>query len=210
MGCHRGNGASDSRLRLRRGKGTAVQGSGGASLVDRMIGFARLDTRMMEDVENDLNATSQALIVVVLAVVASAIGTLGGERGLAQSLLLGAISAVVGWVVFSVIAYFVGTTIFGTPQTSATIGQVLRVVGFAQTPKLLVVLGFIPIIGWVAWIIANIWFVVVAIVALRQAFEFNTERAVGTAIVALIVQVVVDILIALIIGIPVWIIRSIT
>ncbi|MDQ3695548.1 MAG: YIP1 family protein [Chloroflexota bacterium] len=175
-----------------------------------MIGFARLDARTIEDVEKDVNATGQALIVVVLAVVASAIGTLGGDRGVVEAILLGAISAVLGWIVFSVIAYFVGSTLFATAQTSVTIGQTLRVVGFAQTPKLLAILGFIPVIGWVAWILAYIWFVVVAIVAIRQAFEFSTERAVGTAIVALIVNVVVDLIIALIIGIPIWIMRSIT
>lgn len=173
-----------------------------------MIGFARLDTRTIEDVEHDQNATGQALIVVLLAVVASAIGTLGGDRGIVWALIGGAISAVAGWIVFSVIAYFVGSTLFATAQTSATIGQVLRVIGFAQTPKLLVILGFIPLIGWLVWIVAYIWYVIVAIVAIRQAFEFTTERAVGTAIVALIVQVLVDILIALIIGIPVWLIRT--
>jgi hypothetical protein len=185
-----------------------VQGVGSNALVDRMVGFARLDTRTIEDVERDQNATSQALIVVLLAVVASAIGTLGGDRNIVWALVGGAISAVAGWIIFSVVAYFVGATLFATPQTSVTIGQVLRVVGFAQTPKLLVILGFIPLLGWLAWIVAYIWFVIVAIVAIRQAFEFNTERAVGTAIVALIVQVVVDILIAVIIGIPIWLART--
>ena len=195
-----------------RGKGTSVQGARSSSIVDRMLGFARLDARVIEDVERDTNATSQALIVVVLAAIAGAIGSLGGsvdqtqDQNFLAAMLLGAIAAVAGWVVFSVIAYFVGSTLFATPQTSSTIGQVLRVVGFAQGPKIVGILGFIPLLGWIASLAAWIWFVVVAIVALRQAFEFSTERAVGTAIVALIVQVVVQILIAvlfaIVIGIP--------
>ena len=180
-----------------------------------MLGFLRLDERVINDVEQDTNATSQALIVVILVAIASAIGnvTVGAERGsddnFWRAVIFGAIAAVAGWIVFSIIAYFVGTSLFGTAQTSATIGQVMRVVGFAQTPKLIGILGFIPLIGWIASLVAWVWFVVVAIVALRNAFEFSTERAVGTAIVALIIQVVVQLLIALIIGLPIAILSAI-
>lgn len=180
-----------------------------------MLGFVTLNERVIKDVEQDTNATSQALVVVVLAAIAGAIGnvTLAGERtgddNIWRAIIFGAIAAVAGWIVFSIIAYFVGTSLFGTSQTSATIGQVMRVVGFAQTPKLIGVLGFIPLIGWIASMIAWIWFIVVAIVAIRNAFEFSTERAVGTAIVALIIQVVVQLLIALIIGVPIAILSAI-
>jgi hypothetical protein len=187
-----------------------VQGAGSSSIVERMLGFVRLNERVIKDVERDTNATSQALIVVVLAAIASAIGaivtTTQQEQSVLGSILGGAISAVAGWIVFSVIAYFVGASLFSTSQTSVTIGQVLRVVGFAQTPKLLSVLGFIPVLGGIASLVGWIWFVVVAIVAIRTAFEFTTERAIGTAIMALIVQAVVVVLIwiviSIVIGIP--------
>lgn len=167
-----------------------------------MLGFVMLKNDVIEDVERDTNATSQALIVVVLAAIAGAIGALGGpdEQNLIASILFGSISAIVGWIVFSVIAYYVGSTIFATPQTSATIGQVMRVVGFAQAPKLLGVFGFIPVLGGIVSAVAWVWFVVVAIVALRAALESTTERAIGTAIVALIVQVLVVVVIAIIIA----------
>lgn len=187
-----------------------MQAAGSSSIVDRIIGFARLNERVIKDVERDTTATGQAMIVVVLAAIAGAIGSIGApaeqDQNLLAAMLFGAIAAVAGWIVFSVIAYFVGSSLFATAQTSATIGQVLRVVGFAQGPKIIGILGFIPLLGWIASLVAWIWFVVVAIVALRNAFEFSTERAVGTAIVALIVQVAVQVLIwlvfALIIGIP--------
>ena len=188
-----------------------MQGAGGTSLIDRMIGFATLNNRVMKDVERDTNGTTQALIVVVLAAIAGAIGAINGggdqqeNQNLIASMLGGSISAIAGWIVFSVIAYFVGASLFATSQTSVTIGQVLRVVGFAQTPKLIGALGFIPLIGGLASLIAWIWFIVVAIVAIRTAFEFTTERAIGTSIVALIVQVLVQILIALVIAVVIGI-----
>jgi len=150
----------------------------------RVIGVLRLDPRTYEEIEHDHSATTQALTVVVLAAIATAIGSLGSgeDNGLIGSL----IGAILGWVVFSVVAYFVGSTLFGTANTSATIGQVLRTIGFAQAPKLLLVIGFIPLLGWIVGLVAWVWFVAAAVVALRQSLDFSTERAVGTALVALV------------------------
>ena len=196
-----------------------MQSTGSASITDRIMGFLRLDERTIRDVERDTNATGQALIVVVLAAIASAIGNLGpaadGERetNFVLNLLSGSISAIVGWIVFSVLAYYIGSTLFSTAQTSATIGQLLRTVGFAQAPKLLMVLGFIPIFGWIVGLVATIWFVAVAIVAIRTALELTTERAVATAILSLIgyliALVIVGLIFALVIGVPLLILDAI-
>ncbi|MFM8724116.1 MAG: hypothetical protein ACKON9_03225, partial [Planctomycetaceae bacterium] len=59
------------------------------------------------------------------------------------------IAAIIGWVVFSLVAYVVGRGFLKGPDTRITIGQALRMVGFAQTPKLLGALGFIPLFGWI-------------------------------------------------------------
>jgi hypothetical protein len=78
---------------------------------------------------------------------------------------------------------------------------VLRTIGFAQAPKLLLVLGIIPILGWVVGLIVFFWFIAAAIVALREAFEFDTGRAVGTGLVALVAIAIVDIVLSVIFGI---------
>ena len=51
-----------------------------------MIGAARLDPHVYEEVEGDRSATSQAMMVVVIAALAAGIGTLGagGIAGLWQ------------------------------------------------------------------------------------------------------------------------------
>jgi len=165
-----------------------------------MIGVARLDVPTYEEIERDQNATGQALLVVVLAAIAGGIGALGSDDR-TQGLIGAIVGAVIGWIVFSVVAYFVGATLFATPETSATIGQLLRTRGFARAPQLLTVLGFIPVLGWIIAIVAGIWSLVASIVAIRQALDFTTGRAVGTAIVALVVQLIAIAIIALIFGI---------
>ena len=45
-----------------------------ADLVERMIGAARLDVKIYEEVEADTNATGQAMAVVVISSVAAGLG----------------------------------------------------------------------------------------------------------------------------------------
>lgn len=178
----------------------AMRSAGSGAFVDRLMGALRLSPSTYEDVENDPSATTQALLVVVLAAVATGIGAAGGDDA-GQGLIGGILNGILGWIAFSIFAYFVGASLFATKATSATIGQVLRTIGFAQAPKLLLVLGFIPLLGWIVAIVAWLWFLAAAIVALRQAFDFTLDRAVGTAVVALIVQGLVGLVIALIFGV---------
>ena len=61
------------------------------SLSQRMIGAAKLDVHIYEEVEADSNATGQALMVVVLSSIALSIGTfnLGGPGLLAGTVYCG-------------------------------------------------------------------------------------------------------------------------
>ena len=49
-----------------------------ASIVDRMIGAAKLRVSTFEDVEADRSATRQAMLVVIAVAIATGIGSVGG------------------------------------------------------------------------------------------------------------------------------------
>ena len=68
-----------------------------ASLTERMIGAAKLDAATYEEVENDATATSQAMLVVVLANLAAGVGVirLVGLGGLVMATLV----ALIGWFI---------------------------------------------------------------------------------------------------------------
>lgn len=156
-------------------------------MVERMIGAALLNPATYEEVEADQDATVQALLIVVLAAIASGIGSV--QRGIA-ALIAGVIIGIIGWVLYSAAAYWVGTAIFRGPETRATVGQVLRALGFANTPRLLLVLGFIPVLGPLIALVVFIWTLVTTVVAIRQALDFDTGRAIGTAIVAVLLLII--------------------
>jgi len=170
-----------------------------ASYGDRLRGALLLDPRTYRDVEQDTNANGQAALTVVLAALAAGIGAILGQD-LLRNALGAAVSSIVEWVIFAFVAYFVGTSLFASARTSVTPGQVLRTIGFAQAPKLILVLGFIPLLGWIAGIVAFFWFLLAAITALREAFEFDTGRAIGTGIVALIAIAIIDIILGVFLG----------
>jgi hypothetical protein len=167
---------------------------------DRIIGALRLDPRTYREVEQDANATGQAALTVVLAALASGIGAIL-SRDLIGNAVGTAVSSILQWVIFSFVAYFVGASLFSHERTSVTPGQVLRTIGFAQAPKFFAILGIVPLLGWIVGIVVFVWFIAAAIVALREAFEFDTGRAVGTGLVALIGIVIVDIVLAIVFGI---------
>lgn len=169
------------------------------SLVDRMVGAARLDAAIYEDVERDQDATQQALIVVALAAIAGAIGSIGD--GGAGGIILGLISAILGWIIFSALAYFVGTRLVPARETSATLGELLRTLGFAQTPNILAVVGFIPVLGPLAALVAAVWTLVASIVAIRQALEMSTGRAIAVALLSVLVWVIIVTIIAAVFGV---------
>lgn len=171
-----------------------------SSYVDRIRGILSLNSATFRDVEEDMDATGQAALTVVLAAFASGIGALLSRDLIPNALGIG-VSSILQWIVFSLVAYFVGSTIFSTPRTSVTPGQVMRTMGFAQAPKFLMIVGFVPLFGWIVALVALIWFIVASIYALRTAFEFDTGRAVGTGLVALIGIAILDIGLSVIFGI---------
>lgn len=146
------------------------------TMIQRMKGAALLDVRTYEDVEADTTATAQAAGVVLLVAVAQAIG---GSTAGGPGIIAGPLAAIFGWLVWSGVTYLIGDKLLGG---TATWGELLRTIGFAQTPGLLVLLGFLPILGGLVRLAAAIWVLVAGIIAIRQALDFSTGKAIATAV----------------------------
>lgn len=146
------------------------------SMIERMKGAAKLDAQTYEEVEADSSATGQAAGVVVLVAVAQGIGAAGfGVPGL----IGGAIAALVGWLLWAGITYLIGDKLLGG---TATWSELLRTIGFAQTPGLLMILAFVPVLGHLVAVVVSIWVLIAGVIAIRQALDFGTGKAVATAI----------------------------
>jgi len=168
------------------------------SMIDRSIGFLRLDDPTYEEVEHDNDATTQAAVVVGVAALAAAIGSLG-EGGL--GFVAGFVVAIVSWVIASYAIYFIGTRLWPSSTTQADVGQVLRVVGFASVAGVVNVLGFIPVLGPLLALVAGIWGIVMTVKGIKHALEMSTVRAIVTAIAGWIVAAIIAAIIFSILGV---------
>jgi len=162
---------------------------GAHSLVDRMIGAARLDARIFEEVEGDTSATRQALSVVLLVALATGIASMG-TIGLV-GLLAGVVVAVAGWAIWAWIVYFIGTKILPEHETHADWGQLARTLGFAQSPGVLRVFGVVPGVGGIIFLVVSVWMLVSMVIAVRQALDYtSTLRAIGVVLIGFIPYVI--------------------
>jgi hypothetical protein len=145
------------------------------SIVDRMRGAAMLDVATYEEVEHDEQATGQAAVVVIIVAVCTALGAIW--RG-GPSIIGGPIGAILGWLLWSAVTYVIGTKLLGGV---ATWGELLRTIGFAQAPGVLMIFGVIPILGWAVRIVVGIWLLATGFVAIRQALDVSNGKALLTA-----------------------------
>ena len=156
-------------------------------LLQRMIRAARLNVALYEEVEADTSLTRQAATVVAIVAVCQGLGSalamvLAGASSGSQvlpGLVFALVGPFVGWVVWSYTAYWIGTGLLGG---TATPGEMLRTLGFAQTPGVLGLLSFLPLAGGLAGVIGGIWVLAAGIVAIRQGLDFTTGKAVVTAL----------------------------
>jgi hypothetical protein len=155
------------------------------SMWDRMKGAAMLDVATYEEVEADASATVQAAGVVAIVAVCSAVGAWSaGGRGIFGAL----IAAFASWLLWSAVTYLIGDKVLGG---TASWGELLRTLGFAQTPGILFIVGVVPILSWPILFAAGIWMLVAGVIAIRQALDFSTGRAIGTALLGWVVIMIV-------------------
>jgi len=159
------------------------------SFVDRLIGAARLDSSVYEEVEHDRDATGQAAAVVVAGSIAAGIAAIG-DLGVA-GLILGVVGGLAGWAVYAWVTYFIGTKILAGAETSADWGEVARTLGFANGPRILLVIGVVSVLNALVSLIVAIWVLITTVVAVRAALDIGTGRAVVVALIGVIVASII-------------------
>jgi hypothetical protein len=129
--------------------------------------------------------------VVCLSAAAVAIGS--AKIGWA-AVASGVLTELLGWLIWSGITYVVGAKLL---NGTATWGELQRTIGFAQGPGMLSVLRLIPVLNRPVEVIVGLWKLVAVIIAIRQALDFGTDKAILTAILGFIAYVSLGLLLAM-------------
>ena len=175
-----------------------------ASMVDRVMRAIKLDKDFYNEAEQDTSLDQEAMLVVIIVSLASGIGSLiqgmiAGDFGAA--LLMAIVTIVIGiggYYLWSYITLLVGTKFFGG---DADFGEMKRTLGYAHAPRLLGLLSFIPCVGWLFPLAGFVLSLVAAVVAIREAMDFDTGKAVITAIIGWVIVLILSVIIGLVFGI---------
>ena len=147
-----------------------------------------LDVAFYEEVEKDKRFNDQAMMTVVLVSVVQGF-MIAGFAPIA--LVQGILGSLIRFLIWAFFISFVGTRILPEPETESNTGELIRTLGFAYAPGLLVVFKVFPIISTFIDPVVTILQLAAMTIAVRQALDFNsTVRAVGVCIVAFILMIV--------------------
>ncbi|MCZ6669509.1 MAG: YIP1 family protein [Acidobacteria bacterium] len=164
-----------------------------SSFVNRMLRAAKLDVNLYEEVEADRGAMRQAMGVVILSSLAYGLGTIG--RAGMPGILIGTISALIGWYIWAYLTYFIGTRFLPEAQTRADHGELLRTIGFSSSPGLIRILAIFPPLEAIVLTVASIWMLVAMVIAVRQALDYrSTLRALAVCGIGWIIQTLILVL----------------
>lgn len=190
-------------------------------MVNRIIGVLKLDVATFEEIEADEGATIQAAIIVGIVAIFSGIGAymaandtnsaieffsdfsdtefpLGDFLAAAQISPIGAllqtvVSVFIAWILIAALTYFVGTSLF---NGEATMGEMLRVIGFAQAPRLLLLLSFIYCLGAILALISWVWMIAASFIGIRQGLDLDNGKTLATILISVVIFWVVNAIIS--------------
>ena len=162
-----------------------------SSFLNRMLRAAKLEVNLYEEVEADRGAMGQAMGGVILSSLAYGLGTIG--RAGVPGILIGTISALIGWYIWAYLTYFIGTKFLPEPQTRADHGELLRTIGFSSSPGLIRILAIFPPLEVIVLTVASIWMLVAMVIAVRQALDYSsTWRAIAVCVIGWVVFLVIS------------------
>jgi hypothetical protein len=94
------------------------------------------------------------------------------------------------WTIWAALSYAIGLYLLPEPETRTSVGELLRTIGFASSPGLLRLFGFVPVIGTTLYGLSLLWMLVATVVATRQALDYrSTSRAFLVCLVAGIIAI---------------------
>jgi hypothetical protein len=164
-------------------------------MLDRIMGVITLKAPTYRKIADDKSLTGEAaIIVVVMAVFSAILGALvlsvlgaslpqGGVQGTTLGFIVRTIlTTIIGWLVGSWVIAFVAKTFFGGKTDTS---EMLRVFGYLQVFS---ILQIVPVCGALVGLVLSL---IGAVIGIREAAEFDTTKAVLTAIIAFVILLIV-------------------
>jgi len=170
-----------------------IASAGRRPLIDRMLGAALLEPETYQ--EAALAPSTRVHAALIVGISAAAAG-LGGLSGGFTGLVLGSLAAIFGWGLYCFAVSWAATNHFGVPRTAANWGATWRTLALASSPRVFLVLSFIPTIGFLVGLAVHAWVLITTVFAVRLALDLETRPAIATAVIGLLPMLLVWALVA--------------
>lgn len=171
---------------------------------DRIVGVLKLSSGTFAEIAADHTATVQAMVIVGTVAVAimfggaigSALvdgssynipitgGVLSGSATSSEALdvLVASLLNTLGfWIVATAIISILGNLVF---QGNGDLYEIVRIVGFAQAPRVLSLFSFIPCFGVLVVVAGLVWSAAVTFIGVREGLELQKGQAFLTVMAA--------------------------
>jgi hypothetical protein len=165
-----------------------IASAGKRSLIDRMVGAALLEPEAYQEAAMVPSTRVHATLVVGISAAAAGLGGLSG--GL-TGLVLGSLAAVFGWGLYCFAVSWAATNRFGVPRTAANWGATWRTLALASSPRVFLVLTFLPAVGFLVGLAVHAWVLITTVLAVREALDLEARPAIATAVIGMLPMLLV-------------------
>jgi hypothetical protein len=164
-------------------------------MIERFFRAMRLESPFYREASEDTSLDRESTLLVILVALIASLGELTGEGGSFLA-YLGSVanSILLGWLLWAVVAWFVGRNVM---DGEGSLGGMLRGLAYASVPRLLGVFSGLPVIGWLFGLAAGILSLIAGIIAIREGMSVDTGKAVIIALLGGLFYIAVSVLIGM-------------
>ncbi|MBN2257940.1 MAG: YIP1 family protein [Anaerolineaceae bacterium] len=164
-------------------------------MIERFLRALRLESLFYREAAEDQSLDRESTIVIILVALIASLGELTGKSG-SWLAYLGTVtnSILFGWLLWAIVAWFVGRNIL---DGEGSLGGMLRVLAYASIPRLLGVFGGLPLIGWLFGLVGGILSLIAGIIAIREGMKLDTGAAIITALLGGLIYIAFSVLIGM-------------
>jgi len=173
-------------------------------MIERIVRVVKLDHTVWGEIEADEAANTEAVAIVVVAYLLSALGSAlavwlyGGSfgTGLGTFFLQLIVGVLLSWLLWAYVTMLVGTKLFGG---QATFWEMGRTLGYASAPAAVGILAAIPCLGPIIGLVAGLLSLVLGFFAIREALDLPTDKSIFTILISWVIVFALSFVVLLII-----------
>ena len=167
-------------------------------MFNRIVRALKMDKTIFAEVAKDTSLMNEAILIVVIVTVVGALGSLFLSIAVFGIGLLSFILAIIngiaiGWILWSWVSAWVAKKWQGG---NATFQEMLRGFAYATTPRIVGILGFIPILGWLISFAGSVYSLYLAFLAIKQIQVFDNQKAAINVAIGWLIFLVVGFIIS--------------